>query len=120
MSDLTDVPEERVNSPAHQEWLKQRKLQPACDPQPIPKKRKAHRCPECNCAAGRHTNLCSKSKTRNMGCGGLAERKRQPPCDPRPINNSGCGAPCEAPCTCGEEEDRRYESWAAPLSKSTK
>jgi hypothetical protein len=84
MSDLTDVPEERFGSPEHQEWLKQRKLQPTCDPQPIAKKRKAHRCPECNSAAGRHTNLCSKSKARN----------------------TGCGAPCESHCTCIEEGKR--------------
>lgn len=36
MSDLTDVPEERVNSPEHQAWLAKRKMQPPCDPSPIP------------------------------------------------------------------------------------
>ena len=88
MSDLTDVPAERFNSPEHQEWLADRKRQPPCNPQPIKPKRKAHRCPECDCAAGRHTNVCSQSKA-----------------------NRGCGAPCESPCTCAAEEDRRYKAF---------
>jgi len=62
MSDLTDVPTERFNSPEHQEWL--------------------------------------------------TERKKQSPCDPQPIVNSGCGAPCESPCTCADEEDRRYRAFS--------
>lgn len=95
MSDLTDVPEERFSSPEHQEWLRKRREQPPCDPQPIKLKRKAARCPECNCAAGRHTNLCSRSKARQ----------------------SGCGAPCESPCTCIQEEDRRYKSWERDTKK---
>ena len=88
MSDLTDVPAERFNSPEHQEWLAKRKKQSPCDPMPIKPKRTAHRCPECNCAAGRHTNVCSHSKA-----------------------NRGCGAPCESPCTCADEEDRRYKAF---------